>query len=171
MPAEIVLALMLLETEHRPPWFQAVEARLFKISAALFQLAGTPILNLSVGPAQVKVSTALRLLLGLSFEGDQYFLHPPRALKPQIAQVVADLLDDQSNVAIAAKYVSQLTEQYRTARQDVEDQSGLSENFLAFLSASYTGTLWASHSGAQSDSLHAELLIRLVRAEESLPFS
>ncbi len=167
VPRKVVLALLLLETEHRPPWFQRLEGILLRTSLWLFRIGGTPILNLSVGPGQVKVSTGLRHLLGTSVSGRLLLFDTGSPMRTRVWRATSKLLDPQSNVNVAAAYVCQILLDYcRGSDYDVTRQTALSEGFLRFLSATYTGQIQVCSEAELVDLMHAEILIRLVNEPE-----
>lgn len=143
VPWEILGAIVLLEANRRPSYVRTIE-RLFLGANLVFQKTyPVPLVDLSVGPCQVKISTAARVW-GIPLVKNGKVLAFPRRLASDARRdarlKVASLAEPKASIRVAAHYIRQLFEEYCANRslpktRDVTKSDG----FLLYLGWRYNG--------------------------------
>lgn len=144
LPPSILTALILIETNRRPWYIAAAENMFTLLNLRLFTWLGLPLLNVSVGPAQVKLSTAA-LIEGIPFNGRGKTLRIGQSPGPperrRCARKLALIVNPQTNIRVAGAYIRLLLEAYcQENRSPCNRETALSHPFLIYLGRHYNGS-------------------------------
>jgi len=173
IPWEILGAIVLLETSRRPSYVQTIERLFLAVNLAFQKACPVPLVDLSVGPCQVKISTAARIW-GIPFVKNGKLLAFPRWIASDAGrhtrQKVASLAEPKASVRVAAHYISQLFEEYCTSRGLPKTwEVTKSDGFLLYLGWKYNGMDWGWNWLESANLLPYALVLREVVRRLSEP--
>jgi hypothetical protein len=155
---ELVVGVLMIEGYLRPRLFRAAENAALVLSLWMYRVFGLPVLDLSVGPCQVKVSTALRMV-GTKAEKRGRFLTLPTSKRQRasLARALRQLTKDELNISLAGRYLAQILRTTHAPQQAALDP-GQRRDLIRIVSAHYIGadTEHSSHcSPPYADVLYA----------------
>jgi len=141
VPSSLLLAIVMIESNRRPTYIRAIENLVFRANLFCHRLLRLPLADLSVGPCQIKVSTASGLL-GLPFRRTGYALTlgSTRQERHQCCAVLARLTNPDVNIRLAARYLQHLSEGYgRSARTRRGTAAALAADMVIYVACHYNG--------------------------------
>ncbi len=114
IPVHILQALWLIERNRRPRMISAVENAILKLNTIFFAFLGAPILNLSVGPFQLRISQAAETArFHTEVRGNLVKFVPVHPSdKKRAIEFLWQLTGLDLNATLAARHVSNLLREY-----------------------------------------------------------
>jgi hypothetical protein len=159
----------MIESYLRPRLFRAAENVALVLSLCAYTLLGTPVLNLSVGRCQTKISTALRMMgVEAGARGRLVALPRSRYQRHSLARALRRLTRDDVNISLAGQYLAEIIRNCAASQWGGMDARGR-RDFIQQVSAEYTGMDLDANDRCSPS--YADVLYAVVESlsHESLP--
>ena len=165
VPERILVAIWLIERNRRPRVICLVENAILRLNTVLFALLGIPILNLSVGPFQLKIDQAVKIArLRATVGGNRVkFISDDPSSKKSVIRFLQQLGRLDINATLAAQHILSLYREYCMSH-GVPLEADYSRNsaFLRYLGRKYNDeALSGDHLGVI---VYGRVLESVVRA-------